>query len=116
MARRRVAVFLSHGDEAALRLAGSCALAAAAQEDRVDVFLFGPAIAPVVEAQGGPPDEPGGLLQQARALGGCRLIACSAGVVEARIDLEAAERALDAVVGWPTVLEWTRGVVDRFSF
>ena len=116
MAKRRVVVLLTHGDEAALRLAGSCALAAAALEDRVDVFVFGPAVAPVVEAHGGLPDEPGGLLQQARTTGDCRLIACSASVVAARIDPEAAERALDAVVGWPTVLEWTRGVVDRFSF
>ena len=38
---RRTLVFLSHSDDAAVRLAGSCALAAAAMGDRVDVFLLG---------------------------------------------------------------------------
>jgi hypothetical protein len=116
MSDRRVVVFLSHGDEGALRLAGACALAAAAAGARVDVFLFGPAVPAVVAAHGEPEDEPGGLLHQARALGGCRLVACSASVVEERVPLELAERALDVVVGWPTVLAWSEGVVERFSF
>ncbi len=112
---RRTAVFLSRADETALRLAGSCALAAAAMGDRVDVFLLGPAVRAVVEAS----DEPGDAaapLQQARAAGACRLFACSQSVVEARLELDRAEAALDAVVGWPTILEWTRGVADRFFF
>jgi hypothetical protein len=119
MPERRVVVFLSHGDEPSLRLAGSCALAAGALGDRVDVFLFGEAVRAVVEAHGagqGQTDEPGGLLLAARAGGSCRLVACSASVVEARIPLAEAERALDAVVGWPTIIEWARGVVDRFFF
>src|SRR5512140_64635 len=116
MSGRRVVIFLSHGDEPALRLAGSCALAAAALGDRVDVFLFAGAVHAVIEAHGTGPDEAGGLLHEARAGGTCRLVACSAAVVEARIPLEEAERALDAVVGWPTIVEWSRGVVDRFFF
>ncbi|HEX9398495.1 MAG TPA: hypothetical protein VF912_00195 [Anaeromyxobacter sp.] len=116
MAERRVVVFLSHADAGALRLAGSVALAAAAAGDRVDVYLFGLAVPAVVEAYEGEPDEPGSLLHQARAAGTCRLIACSASVVEEKVPLDAADRALDAVVGWPTILEWSRGVVDRFSF
>jgi hypothetical protein len=116
MPLRRVAVFLSHADPGALRLAGSCAVAAAALGDRVDVYLFGPAVTAAVTAHGGDPDEPGGLLHQARRAGACRLIACSASVVAERIDLADAERTLDGVVGWPTVLEWSRGVVDRFFF
>src|SRR5512147_225091 len=116
MAERRVVVFLSHGDEDALRLAGACALAAAASGARVDVFLFGGAVPAVVAAHEDPGEEPGGLLHQARAMGGCRLVACSASVVERKVSLEAAERALDAVVGWPTVLAWSEGVVERFSF
>jgi len=43
-------------------------------------------------------------------------VACSASVVAQKVDLGAAGRALDAVVGWPTIIEWSRGVVDRFSF
>ncbi len=115
MANRRIAVFLSHADEAALRLAGSCALAAAAAGERVDVFLFGPAVAAVVAATG---DGEGAaaLLQQARAAGRCRLLACSQSLVAERVDLGVAQKAFDAVVGWPTVLEWTRGVVERFFF
>ncbi len=115
MPGRRTVVFVSHGDETALRLAGSCALAAAAMGSRVDVFLFGGAVPAVVSAHGEPPDEPGALLHQARTAG-CRLIACSASLVAEKVDPRAAERALDAVVGWPTVLAWTEGVADRFSF
>ncbi len=116
MPDRRVVVFLSHGDEGALRLAGACALAAAAAGARVDVFLFGGAVPVVVAARGEPADEPGGLLHEARGVGTCRLVACSASVVEQKVPLEAAEQALDAVVGWPTILAWSEGVVDRFSF
>jgi uncharacterized protein (DUF58 family) len=116
MADRRVVVFLSHADETALRLAGSCALTAAAAGDRVDVYLFGPAVRALVESHEGEPDDPAARLHDARRSGTCRLVACSASVVEERVPLADAERALDAVVGWPTVLEWSRGVVDRFSF
>jgi uncharacterized protein (DUF58 family) len=116
MAERRVVVFLSHADETSLRLAGSCALTAAAAGDRVDVYLFGRAVPAVVEGAGGEADDPAVRLHEARRAGTCRLFACSASVVEERVALEAAERALDGVVGWPTVLEWSRGVVDRFFF
>jgi peroxiredoxin family protein len=116
MPERRVVVFVFRGDAVSLRLAGSCALAAAALGDRVDVFLFGPAVPAVVEAHGGDRDEVGGLLHAAREAGTCRLIACSASVIEEKVPLDAAEQALDAVVGWPTVIEWSRGVVDRFFF
>ena len=113
---RRVVVFVSHADDTALRLAGSCALTAAAVGDRVDVYLFGPAVRAAVEAHGGEADEPAGRLHEARGAGRCRLVACSASVVDEKVPLPDAERALDAVVGWPTILEWSRGVVDRFFF
>jgi hypothetical protein len=113
---RRIAVFLSHADDGALRVAGSCALAATALGDRVDVYLFGPAVRAVVEAHGGEEDGPAGLVLQARGVGACRVFACSASVVEEKVSLADAERALDGVVGWPTILEWSRGVVERFSF
>lgn len=116
MPDRHVVIFLSHADETALRLAGSAALAAAAGGDRVDVYLFGPAVRAVVEAHGELPDDPGARLHEARAAGACRLVACSASLVEERVPLADAERALDAVVGWPTILEWSRGVADRLFF
>jgi hypothetical protein len=116
MPDRRVVLFVSRADESALRLAGSCALTAAAAGDRVDVYLLGPAVRAVVEAHGGERDEPGGRLHEARAAGACRLVACSASVVEEKVPLERANAALDAVVGWPTIIEWTRGVVDRYFF
>lgn len=116
MPNPRTVVFLSHADPAALRLAASCALTAAAMGDRVDVFLFGPAVRAVVDAASdADADEEVAMLAQART-SGCRLIACSASVVAERVPLTEAERALDAVVGWPTILEWSRGVVDRFFF
>jgi hypothetical protein len=116
MAERRVAVFVTGSDESALGLAGSCAMAAAASGDRVDVYLFGAAVPAVVQAHGGLPDEPGARLLDARSAGACRVLACSSSVVEQKVPLAEAERVLDAVVGWPTILEWTRGVVDRFFF
>lgn len=116
MVAGRAVVFLSHADAGALRLAASCALTAAAMGDRVDVFLFGPAVRAVVDsADDDGADEELVLLAQARG-SGCRLIACSASVVAEKVALADAERALDAVVGWPTILEWSRGVVDRFFF
>jgi hypothetical protein len=111
----RTVIFLAHADEAALRAAGSCALAAVSLDDRVDVFLFGPAVPALVAAHQGEPDEPAALLHQARGLG-ARLVACSASLVAEKVGLAEAEVALDAVVGWPTIIEWSRGVVDRFSF
>jgi intracellular sulfur oxidation DsrE/DsrF family protein len=115
---RRAVVFLSHADPGALRLAASCALASVSTGGRVDVFLFGPAVRAVVEglAEGEPdPGDPVGQLSAARA-DGVRLLACSASVVEEKVALHEAERTLDAVVGWPTILEWSRDVADRFFF
>src|SRR5512138_3475861 len=100
MADRRAVVFLSHADDTAVRLAGSCALAAASSGAGVDVYLFGPAVRALVEAHEGEPDEPGARLHEARRVGACRLVACSASVVEEKVALADAERALDAVVGW----------------
>ena len=111
----RVVLFVSHGDAGALRLAGSCALSAVAMGDRVDVFLFGAGLRAAVEGQG-EADHPAALLHQAKGAGSCRLLGCSASVVEEKIDVDRADAALDAVIGWPTVVEWSRGVVDRFFF
>jgi predicted peroxiredoxin len=111
----RVVVFVTRADAASLRLAGSCALAASAMDQRVDVFAFGEAAVALVDAHGDP-EHPAALLHQARRAGACRLLACSAGLVDAKVEPSRAEAALDAVVGWPTVLEWSRGIVDRFFF
>jgi predicted peroxiredoxin len=122
---RRTLVFLTRPDGTAVRMAGSCALAAAAMGDRVDVFLLGDAVRLVVEAAGeragagdraGETDDAAVALFQARSAGTCRIFACSQGVVNSGLDPAAAQAVLDAVVGWPTILEWTRGVADRFFF
>lgn len=89
--------------------------------NRVDLYAFGPAVRALVEGlaegAGGDPDAPAATLAEARAgQPGLRLLACSASVVEERVPLADAERAFDAVVGWPTILEWSRGVIDRFFF
>lgn len=115
MSERRLVVFLSHADEAALRLAGSAALTGVASGDRVDVFLFEAAVTAVVTGKDDP-DHPAALLWQAKGGGGCRFLACSASVVREKLDLGVVNAAVDAVVGWPTVVEWTRGVADRFFF
>jgi predicted peroxiredoxin len=108
-------VFLTRPDDVALGLAGSCALAAAAMGDRVDVFLVGDAVRAVVRGAEDP-DGPARALLQAREAGRCRLLACSQGVVESGLDPGRAQAVVDAVVGWPTILEWSRGVPDRFFF
>jgi peroxiredoxin family protein len=113
---RRTIVFLSRPDADSVRIAGSCALAAAAMGDRVDVFLLGQAVRAVVEGADDRDDGPARALFQAREAGSCRLLACSAGLVESGLDPAATDGVVDAVVGWPTILEWTRGVPDRFSF
>jgi predicted peroxiredoxin len=112
----RTAVFLSHADEGSIGLAGSCALTAAAMGDRVDVFLLGPAVGAVVEALAEGDDGPARTLLQARRAGTCRLLACSAGILESGLDPASVQEAVDVVVGWPTILEWSRGVADRFFF
>jgi predicted peroxiredoxin len=114
-AEPRVVVFLSRGDDAAVRLAGSCALASVAMGRRVDVFLLGDGVRAVLDARD-EPDAPGHRIHQARAGGACRLFACSESLLGAGVEPRDAEGALDAVVGWPTILEWTRGVADRHSF
>ena len=111
----RLVLFVSRADATSLRLAGACALTAVSMYDRVDVFVFGPAVAAVLEAHGDP-EHPAALLQQARKAGVCRLLGCSSDVVESKADQALADVALDATVGWPTVLEWSRGVGDRFFF
>lgn len=115
MRNDRVAIFVTRADESSLRLAGSCALASAAMGSRVDVYVFGPAVAALAEGHDDR-DHPSRALYEARAAGSCRLLACSASVVSERVAADATERTFDAVVGWPTVLEWSRGVVDRFFF
>lgn len=116
---RRVVIFLSHADAGSFRLAGSCALAAVALGDRVDVFLFNEAIRAVVEGFDDA-EHPAHFLYEARrnaeSAGKCRLLGCSASLVQEKVSLESANAALDAVIGWPTVLEWSRGVVERFFF
>lgn len=110
---RRTAVFIARAADESLRLAGSCALAAVAMGARVDIYLLGEAVrAVVLEA-----DEEGAAraLFQARAAG-ARIFSCSQSTVEAKLGAGEVEAALDAVVGWPTILEWTRGVSDRFFF
>ncbi len=116
MSERRTVVFVSRSDEGSLRVAGSCALAAAALGDRVDVFLLGEAVGAVVRSAEDDDEGPARALFQAREAGSCRLFACSAGLVESGVDPGPAQELLDAVVGWPTILEWTRGVADRFFF
>ncbi len=111
----RVAIFLAHDDATSLRLAAACALTAAAMGDRVDLFVFGPAVRALVAARDDE-DHPAAPVARTRAAGEVRLLACSASVVEEKVELPLAEQTFDAVVGWPTVMDWSRGVPDRFFF
>ena len=55
------------------------------------------------------------LLGHLKASGSCRLYACSGSLAAVSDRPDAAEGAVDQVVGWSTVLHLTAGITDRFE-
>ena len=54
------------------------------------------------------------LLAEAREAGTVRLLACSASIVDRRIDRDALARSVDEVVGWPTAISLIRSAERSF--
>ena len=54
------------------------------------------------------------LLRESRETGGVRSLACSASLVNRRLDREDLSRAVDAVVGWPTAISLIRSAERSF--
>ena len=127
----RVAVFLHAGEYDRLHQGCSIAATATASGRPVDVYFFWHALEALASGRLGEPRFPGredlserfesgnyptaqALLEAARATGRCTLYACTAssGLMGVAPDRVAA--LVDHHVGWATILEASRGVVDRF--
>ncbi len=63
------------------------------------------------EANGG---NAGRLFREAREAGSVRLLACSASMVNRRIDRERLSRCVDDIVGWPTAVSLIRSAERSF--
>jgi predicted peroxiredoxin len=56
----------------------------------------------------------GRLLREAREAGSVRLLACSASMVNRRIDRDRLSRCVDDIVGWPTAISLIRSAERSF--
>jgi len=56
----------------------------------------------------------GRLLHEAREAGSVRLLACSASMVNRRIDRDRLSRCVDDIVGWPTAISLIRSAERSF--
>jgi len=127
----RVAIFLHSGEYDRLHQGCSIAATASAMGRPVDVFFFWYALEALVQGKLGEPRFPGrediaerfesgqfptaqALLDAAKATGKCTTYACTASssLVGTRPDRIA--ELVDHHVGWASILEVTRGVVERF--
>ena len=129
----RVVIFVHSGDYDRLHAALSVAATAAAMGRPVEVFFFWFALEALVQDRLGTPSFPSrpelqaefeergyptaaALAKAARETGMCTFYGCtgSSAILALRPDRVAA--VVDHAVGWSTILQITRGVVDRFSF
>jgi len=129
----RVAVFLHSGEYERMHQGLSIAAAAAAAGREALVFFSWWALERLLEDRLDEPDlgearagagdrfERRGLptlrelLGHLKASGNCRLYACSGSLAAVSDRPDAAERAVEQVVGWSTVLQLTAGITDRFD-
>jgi peroxiredoxin family protein len=129
----RVAIFLHSGEYERMHQGLSIAAAAAAAGREVLVFFFWWALERLLDDRLDEPDlgeaharaadrfERRGLptlrelLAHLRASGSCRLHACSGSLAAVADRPDAADRAVDQVVGWSAILELTAGITDRFQ-
>jgi predicted peroxiredoxin len=56
----------------------------------------------------------GRLLREAREAGSVRLLACSASIVNRRVDRDRISRCVDGIVGWPTAISLIRSAERSF--
>ncbi len=129
----RVVLFVHSGDYDRLHEAMSVAATAAAAGRPVDAVFSWFGLEALVAGRLATPSFPArpeleaafeercfptaaALAQAARAAGTCTFYGCtgSAGILGLRLDRVA--EVVDHAVGWSTILQVTRGAVDRFSF
>jgi predicted peroxiredoxin len=60
------------------------------------------------------PGSAGLLLREARETGSVRLLACSASMVNRRVDRDQISRCVDGIVGWPTAISLIRSAERSF--
>ena len=98
----------------------AAAMTAAAVSLGIDVTLiwFDAALEALVSGRlsEGEADEnnAGVLLREAREAGGVRLLACSASMVNRRIDRDRISARVDGIVGWPTAISLIRSAERAF--
>lgn len=127
-----VCVFLHRGDYDAVHQGLSIAAAATALGRPVEVYFFWFALERLVRGKLDEPDlerddvnatmELRGvptlrqLLHVVRDSGHAKVFACSGSMVSVGLTPPDVEPAVDALIGWSTILQRTAGVVDRFMF
>jgi len=97
------------------------AMTAAAVSLGIDVTLiwFDAALEALVsgrlsEEEAGAAGNAGTLLREAREAGSVRLLACSASIVNRRIDSDRISACVDGIVGWPTAISLIRSAERSF--
>jgi predicted peroxiredoxin len=97
------------------------AMTAAAVSLGIDVTLiwFDAALEALVsgrlsEDEAGGAGNAGTLLREAREAGTVRLLACSASIVNRRVDRDVVSRSVDGIVGWPTAISLIRSAERAF--
>jgi predicted peroxiredoxin len=97
------------------------AMTAAAVSLGIDVTLiwFDAALEALVsgrlsEEEAGGAGNAGTLLREAREAGTVRLLACSASMVNRRVDRDVVSRSVDGIVGWPTAISLIRSAERAF--
>jgi peroxiredoxin family protein len=111
-------LLLQRGSEDSLYEAAAMTAAAVSLGIDVTLIWFDAALEALVSGKladsDGPLGQAGRLLVEARAAGGVRSLACSASMVSRRLDRDAAARAVDDVVGWPTAISLIRSAERSF--
>ncbi|MBI3096948.1 MAG: hypothetical protein HYY93_01685 [Planctomycetes bacterium] len=132
-----IACIIARGDFESLRAAATFLCAAAAMRSRVEAFWTdaalpalvrgeldsapvasprGDGLRAVITAKGAAAGTTTGLLADARALGGLRLLACSGAVALYHLTEAEVLKSVDAIEGYPQFLERARGAAKIVTF
>ncbi|MFN0063878.1 MAG: DsrE family protein [Myxococcaceae bacterium] len=126
----RVAIFLHAGEYDRVHQGLSIAAAASSSGRNVDVFFFWGALRRLADNQLETPDfkdeelndrferrgipTANALLRSAAETGRLRTYACSGSLQALGLNPQDVAQRVDQVIGWTSILQITRGVVDRF--
>jgi len=111
-------LLLQRGSEDSLYEAAAMTAAAVSLGIDVTLIWFDAALEELVSGRlaedQGEAGKAGQMLREAREAGSVRLLACSASMVNRRIDREALAESVDDVVGWPTAISLIRSAERSF--